>query len=444
MPAPVLDQAERIPPGVREAMDWAWRRRWFKPQPTRLAKVQDVVVVKEGLVFTRTLDLIAETITQHDERDIGEGRAQAEAAFAAQPVPADTTTAGDLILLCRKRGAQNYGHFLIELLPKVWAARQRLALPFRVMIEDVGPALAGVMRQCLALAGIPEHDLMVCGAEPVMVGQLLLVDGITEHGSYMAPLVMRALDAITADIAPEGAERLLVLRKPRSARALASEESVIEAARGYGFVPIIPEELPWITQVAAFKAARQVVGVMGAAMTNVAFCKAGTEVTILAPDIMPDTFYWFISGLRGLAYLELRCPSLPPNRGPTPWDGEVLVSPERFDTVFGPGRETLMPQAPHDWRRRATIMDAMFDDEAYCGADPALEANRLDPRTHYDLYGWREGRNPSGWISTKRSLELYPEVAARGECPLFHAILYADDNQLTALKAMRGQNIWPG
>jgi capsular polysaccharide biosynthesis protein len=59
-------------------------------------------------------------------------------------------------------------------------------------------------------------------------------------------------------------------------------------------------------QILLFSNARQVIGVAGAAMTNIAFCKPGTRVTLLYPATFPDAFFWFIAQHKQLDYLEIR------------------------------------------------------------------------------------------------------------------------------------------
>ena len=47
----------------------------------------------------------------------------------------------------------------------------------------------------------------------------------------------------------------------------------------------------------------------------------------IAPGNMPDTFFWFISGLKGLRYYETRCPQSGPVRGVMRWDTNIEFDP---------------------------------------------------------------------------------------------------------------------
>ena len=58
-------------------------------------------------------------------------------------------------------------------------------------------------------------------------------------------------------------------------------------------------------QIALFSRAKHVVGVSGAAMTNIAFCGPETKITVLVPGTFPDTFFWFIAQHRHLDFVEI-------------------------------------------------------------------------------------------------------------------------------------------
>ncbi|HZZ70324.1 MAG TPA: hypothetical protein VFE18_19310, partial [Phenylobacterium sp.] len=64
----------------------------------------------------------------------------------------------------------------------------------------------------------------------------------------------------------------------------------------------------------------------------------------------------------------------------------------------------------------ATAVDGAF----YRAVNPDLAGSGLDPIRHYAGSGWREGRDPAPWFSTRAYVEAYPEVAKAGWNPLCH------------------------
>jgi len=78
----------------------------------------------------------------------------------------------------------------------------------------------------------------------------------------------------------------------------------------------------------------------------------------------------------------------------------------------------MAAKAPPDAEQRivSLALDAAFYRTVY-SRDP--EAAR-DPLAHYMRRGWREGRDPAPWFSTRRYLEAYPEIEKAGVDPFVH------------------------
>ncbi len=66
------------------------------------------------------------------------------------------------------------------------------------------------------------------------------------------------------------------------------------------------------------------------------------------------------------------------------------------------------------------VISTAVDGAFYRAINPDLDAAGVDPIRHYMQSGWREGRDPAPWFSTKAYVEAYPEVAKAGWNPLHH------------------------
>ena len=77
----------------------------------------------------------------------------------------------------------------------------------------------------------------------------------------------------------------------------------------------------------------------------------------------------------------------------------------------------MAAKAPSDQAKRviALALDAAF----YCSAYPDVGAH-ADPLSHYVERGWRDGRDPAPWFSTKAYLAANADVARSREEPLHH------------------------
>ena len=333
---PRLVNKPLIPPPILQSMEWAWNTARFPERPVRVLRLSDVWVAMEGLVFDRDGNLYRETITQHSEAEVDLAH---EAVLASIERWADLGWDADRegpVLLCKKRGVGNYGHWMMEMLPKAHIVHSRLPeLDARFLVADVPGRLRETMAHSLAMLGIDDlAQTLVADDTPLRFADLLLVDVMSEHGGFMSPLVLDGVDRVARDVVPAGAERLFVTRQATGFRRVVDEDDLTAHAEAHGYTLVDPGALPLPEQVALFKGATRIVGVMGAAMTNIAFAPPGACVVNLTPAGMPDTFFWFIATLRGLDYTEIRCAPSGPVRGTMPWDTDLILSPDDRDSIF--------------------------------------------------------------------------------------------------------------
>jgi len=64
---------------------------------------------------------------------------------------------------------------------------------------------------------------------------------------------------------------------------------------------------------------------MGAAMTNIVFCKPSTKIFIFTPASQIGTFFWLIAQHRKLNYTDVRCHQIGSVRGIMPWDTDISL-----------------------------------------------------------------------------------------------------------------------
>lgn len=320
---PDLRQGELLSGEIRDVMEQSWARRRLTGQTVRITEWRDVFVAKEGLVFTRDMQLVPASITQHSESDIAGARRAIGQAVQEANLPRVSGTA----VLCKKRGVGNYGHWLIEMLPKAILAKLLLNEPqLRVIIADQPGQLGLVMRAGLAHVGLGAAQCVALGDAPALVDRLLLVDGLTQHGSYMSPLAVNAVSLLGGLAAP-GPDRKVYVSRGSTHRRFRDEAAVAARAARAGYLVFDPGKASQFDQIGAFSGAEVIVGVMGAGLTNIVFAPPGAQVVSLAPANMPDTFFWYIASLRGLRYREVRCEVAGPPTGNAEWDCD-LAFPE--------------------------------------------------------------------------------------------------------------------
>jgi len=68
--------------------------------------------------------------------------------------------------------------------------------------------------------------------------------------------------------------------------------------------------------------------------------------------------------------------------------------------------------------------EPLFDPAFYLAKNPDVAASGMDAQDHYDIYGWREGRDPTAVFDTSAYLAANPDVAAAGANPMIHYSTY--------------------
>ena len=170
--------------------------------------------------------------------------------------------------------------------------------------------------------------------QPMFFEQLWIVRGLTEHGKFMSPLATLAVEEMAKtlfDIATtmpgRSHDKIFVRRVPgwRRGRALLNEDEVATRLEARGYYVTEPGSLTLEQQIMTFRGARRIVGVCGAAMTNIAFSQHGAEAILLFPAMFPDVFFWFIATHKKLAYSEIRG-AQPIQTGPGSWESGFTLT----------------------------------------------------------------------------------------------------------------------
>ena len=302
-----------IEAGSKAAMDESWKRGLFEERDLEFFRIAGAHVVGECLILDQELQVIQNVSDEYTDDEIQQAVKDVRAGREASTLPHFDR----LTILAKRRAAHNYGHYLMEMLPMaVVGAKVADEKNPRYLLHQVPPPAQDVVFRSFRLLGIDLNNLLVQGSrEPMYFEDLLVVRGLTRHGTYMSPLSIMATDEMAKRTASawgtmpgRGHDKLFVRRVPgwRRGRDLHNEDEVYQHLSARGFFGIEPGTMSLDQQIAVFSRASHIVGVAGAAMTNIAFCRPGTKVTLLFPGAFPDTFFWFIAQHKKLDYLEIR------------------------------------------------------------------------------------------------------------------------------------------
>ena len=328
MHAPNIKELDSIPASVRSVLQPSWDTREVPGRPVSIYQFRDVYLALEGLVFTEDGRPIDVTRTHHSDMEICEGMMMV--AEARSKGSAVTIEKG---VLAESRGASNYGHFILEMLPRAWLARSRLNLNWPAIIHAAGTQIQEVSRQALHCAGFLADEVLAVSRDAVFVRDLIFVDGLI-GSPYISTIVLDCLDELTAQVSAAGARKVYVPRAPAFTRDFEDEPAAAAALADLGFERTPTFGMTFEAQVALFRGATEIVGVTGAALTNILFCRPGTRVVVFSPASAAELLFWLIAEKRGLIYEEVRCFEVGPQLGALPWDRLIRVTPDEVQRLI--------------------------------------------------------------------------------------------------------------
>ena len=214
-------------------------------------------------------------------------------------------------------GSVNYGHWLVDDLPRLKALRElrhrRPDAALIVVTVRTGAAHDQVHLDTCNLVSNADHlgPVQVIAVEleaKVFFEELFFVTPVSNHPISKSPeaLAYVAHNALSIPLPEEDAERLpsriFVKRAVSGSRDLLNQSEVEGFLGQSGFVSLDTATMPFMLQAGLFRNAELVIGCMGASMTNSVFSKAGTGVGYLAPNGWIEPFYWDLAAVRGHRY----------------------------------------------------------------------------------------------------------------------------------------------
>ena len=174
----------------------------------------------------------------------------------------------------------NYYHWLYDALPRLAILREAGidwdGIDQFVVTRDSH----GFVQATLASFGIAPERLVAANDEEVLECDYLVVPSMPALGDRSAPDWMvgflREMMPQHADGA--GELKIFVARKPGTRRSLDNMSEIECVLAEAGFTTVFPEDLGFAGQRDLFSRARSIIGIHGAALTNIVFCQPGARV----------------------------------------------------------------------------------------------------------------------------------------------------------------------
>lgn len=196
----------------------------------------------------------------------------------------------------------NYGHMLIEVLPKLLHILRMGVRRFTLLFPWSALAYLPMVEHTARVLGL-SFDHVVCYNNQVLrVDEAFWIGPVAQHDRRKSQ-TLRELSRILAVAAPAtGGPRKLYVTRPRTAgRPVVNQTELEDLARAHGYHVIEPSTLSFPDQVNLFHGADHVLGPMGAALSNTVFMRPGTRVSMIAGRRI-DPFFWDIARLMNLRF----------------------------------------------------------------------------------------------------------------------------------------------
>ena len=305
----------------------AGQRRWCEQQGQVTAPDADVYLLENcfmcgGILITSDQCIVGETLINrgHEASFLGLTRHgpdvyEAVPSFFDREVINLKTGA-----LLKQQWDGNYGHWLIEGLPRVAPLKEIIDLnSTNFIVSGFGGKIRDVYLSSLKWCGISLENIVFANDELFFIERMLYVRPITMQPWVKAPLAVDFLEELGERIVQSGNlnggnEKIFLLRPEAVRRPLLNIADVKEIFLENGYVGLQPYGLTFEQQVQAFSKAKYIAGVLGAEFTNSVFSPPGVSLLGLAPEQMQDDFYWDLMAHKQGKYFCLHGESVGPSK----------------------------------------------------------------------------------------------------------------------------------
>ena len=330
----------------------------------------------------------------------------AYAEMLTKPLHPTETDPDEHYVIGINRAGHDYYNWMLQALPAIDAGLRR-ANHRRVTLV-LPPSMRPFQEETLRLLGyqdLPRLILDISSHYRFASAEFsdFLGDRMHLMVSRTAMATYRSLSQV-APWLPGAAEEIYVARTDAGGRAMANEAELIELLQPQGVRIIVPGALPVVEQIAAFRAARLVIGSHGAGLSNLVFCRSGSFVYEVLPRDYPHVAFNRVAQAAGLNYaadlFEGTGAGSPHER---PWRIDIGLVVARLDAIRAKIAATPRVETAMEFLRRTQTVDpdaAPPPPEPPPVAEPepppSDSQQRVASRSKRGLWPWRRRKETGG------------------------------------------------
>jgi capsular polysaccharide biosynthesis protein len=226
--------------------------------------------------------------------------------FLRARLPEPQHVPGTLLSLATRGSWGNYYHFVMDALPRLGILRESMpdAVPDVLFVNTV----TRYQRELLTVLGLDVVPTVEAAKHAAYRADRLLVPSIPNNHTIGPRWTTQWLRANLANHhVRDKPRRLFVTReRRRNSRRLVNEDEVMLVLEPLGFVRLDPGSLSVRDQIDHFAAAELIVGVHGAALTNLNFVPEGARLLeLFAPKYLNPGYWSILDNVEGTRYRYL-------------------------------------------------------------------------------------------------------------------------------------------
>lgn len=259
---------------------------------------------------------------------------------------------GRSLIISTPEAATNYGHWLLDLLPRlaaIEAAGEDLGSFDHVIADTV---TLPHQHETLDRFGVPMDRIRPINKHVAFVCDSAVITSLRpdhlQHclgGTEMRAVAPRlhAHNAPGLDIPADS--RLWISRRNAHFRKLANEDQLFPILARHNFLTVYPERYTVAQQAALFASASMIAGPHSSAMCNWIFCRPSTPVLEIASPLWPDLVPWTVASHAKLDFYAItgQAPSGGGLLGRTRWV-DFRVDPPHLEAVLSMMLSANQPQ----------------------------------------------------------------------------------------------------
>jgi capsular polysaccharide biosynthesis protein len=302
---PTYQNAHMLTDKIRRRYQEIWSNDAQYP-PIKLYRLKNVSMYDVGYLVKDGV-LIQESIQHLNETNIGSVKELITIRSSD-----NHQIIGSESFLLKRNSSSNYGHWLIEFMPYAHFFKNVRFKNAKLILEFFSKNPFGeIQLQTLNSFFVDRSRIHRCSRKSYFLTDVWIPSKSCIHSHVKHPdLVRLSRNAGLTAVFSDGS---LVFKKPKQSRIflsrrygqkrrLVNEEEIKNMLLNFGFELFYPEDYSFNEQVLKFSTAEAVIGVTGAALTNILFCNPSCKIISLNPDVSQESFFWDIANLVNLNF----------------------------------------------------------------------------------------------------------------------------------------------